>query len=66
MLGVAGILRQQIAGQLRAFSAVDKALLLTADRHGTLTVKGMAVGFHAAPAMAGFFERTGRAVQSAS
>lgn len=66
MLGVAGIPRQQIAGQLRAFSAMDKALLLTADRHGTFTVKGMTAGLHAAPAMAGLFERAGRAVQSAS
>lgn len=66
VLGVAGILRRQIAGQLRAFSAMDKALLLTADRHGALTVKGMAAGLHAAPAAAGLFERAGRAVQSAS
>jgi hypothetical protein len=66
MLRVAGILSQQITGNVRALSTVDKALFLAAGSDGTFAVEGMTIGFNTATAMAGFFVGTAGTVQAAA
>lgn len=66
MLGVAGILRQQLAGNIGTFPAMNKSLILTAHRHGTFPVERISVSLYAASAAAAFLVLAASTVQSAS
>ena len=66
MLRVAGILSQQITGNVRALSTVDKALFLAAGSYGTFAMEWMTIGFNTATAMAGFFVGTAGTMQTAA
>lgn len=66
MLGVAGILGQQIAGNLRALAAVQKAFLLAAHGDRAFPVEGMAVCGDTPLAMTAFYKCAAVAAQAAS
>lgn len=66
VFGVAGILGQQLAGDIGTFSAVNNALVLTAYRYRTFSVERVAVCFNAASAAAAFLVFAAGAVQSAA
>lgn len=66
VFGVERIPGQQIAGDLRALAAVQKALFLAAHGHGALPVKGVPVRGDTPFAMAAFCKRTAAAAQAAS
>ena len=66
MLGVAGILNQELTGKLPALAAMDFSLALATGRNGTLPVERVAVGLNTAAAVKGRFVFTSGAVQSAS
>ena len=66
MLGVAGILGQQIAGNLRALAAVQKAFLLAAHGDRAFPVEGMSVCGDTSFAMAAVHKCTTVAAQAAS
>lgn len=66
VFGIAGILRQQLAGDIGTFSAVYNALVLTACSNGTFAVERVSVCFNAASAAAAFLVLAARAVQSAA
>ena len=66
MFRIAGILREQLSGDVLAFAAVRQALALTADGHRTFAVKRMPACMYAAAAAAGFFVFAAVAVKPAS
>lgn len=63
---IAGILRQQLAGDIGTFSAVNNPLVLTAYCNGTFSVERVAVCFNAASAAAAFLVFAACTVQSAA
>ena len=65
MLGIAGILRQQLTGKLRTFTAMDKSLTLRAHRDRTLPMEGMPTGLDTAAAAALFLIGAIAAMQTA-
>lgn len=58
VFGVAGILCQQITGNVRAFTAMHKAFFLTARGNRAFPVKRMPVGCNASAAVAVLYKRT--------
>lgn len=66
LLGIAGIVVQQLAGDIRALAAVEKAFLLAAGGHRAFPMEGMAVCLNTASAVAGFPVVAFGTVQSAS
>jgi hypothetical protein len=66
MLGIAGILREQIAGDVRTFAAVGEALALAAKGDGTFSVEGIAIGLNTAATIVWSFITASLAAQTAS
>ena len=66
MFGIAGIIAQQLAGHIRALTAVEKAFALAAQGDGTFSVEGMPVCLNTASAAAGLPVFASSAVQTAS
>ena len=54
VFGVAGIGCQQFTGHIGTLTAMHKALVLAAYRHGAFAVKGVSVGLYASAAAGGF------------
>lgn len=66
MFWITGIFCQQLAGDVGALAAVEKAFVLAAGGYRAFPMEGMAIGLNTASTVAGFFVLTSSAVQSTS
>ncbi len=66
MLGVTGICSQKLAGDFRAFSAMNKAFILATNSYRAFAVKRMSVCLYTSAAVAAVLPFTAGAVKSAS